>query len=374
VDILELLKTPIPVLLAVAGILLVIWAVINSELQIVSLKFPKPTTRGQRIAAAISGVLFLVVSISLYLIAQSPSPQTVAKLPTDSPPATPTATATQSPTPTETPTDTPTLSAAATVPQPAVLGGNVGEIVNGGAQVWLYEGQQDEILTIRVYADKPADTMNQTRRHELGLLDSTVTLLQPDGTRLAWDDDPAGDDVRTDSVIQDVKLPNEGEYQIIVRSVDNATSGKYTLAVHSNIPKAQSGRQPDLTIAYIRKLDASCDSAQVPGSAKRRSPAHVQDNPPPISKCFIVEVINIGGLASEGFEVTVNIPEGDGEVSPMTVSRLQPGESVEVNIPVAFNGEGSMDLPVIADSGNSIVEEKEDNNSRIFHIDIIVES
>ncbi len=130
-------------------------------------------------------------------------------------------------------TFTPTATAAAS--KAAQVGDNRGEISASGGQVWSYNGQAGEMLTLLVTADHPAnDAQDRT-----GLLDTIVTVRSPDGQVLnqADDIDPG---ILTDSRIDGLTLPVTGVYEIEVRSWDDASGGAYSLTIEFQ-PRHQCG-------------------------------------------------------------------------------------------------------------------------------------
>ena len=106
-----------------------------------------------------------------------------------------------------------------------------GNILLGGSQLWRYEGQAGEVLTIRVNADIPAIS-NQVSNEDG--LDSYVIVYAPDNTFLTENDDRSSDPHYTDSLIEAQVLPTEGEYLIEVRDLHNNQAGGYTLIIESH--------------------------------------------------------------------------------------------------------------------------------------------
>lgn len=129
------------------------------------------------------------------------------------------------------PVPTPTTSATPESIGVAVIGDNVGKTEIGGGQFWTYNGTADEILRISVVADRPARTGEDQDRDSLGF-DTLVNLYAPDGRRLAEDDD-IDDGVITNSLIERIRLPADGEYLIEVRSWADESGGAYTLTIES---------------------------------------------------------------------------------------------------------------------------------------------
>lgn len=113
--------------------------------------------------------------------------------------------------------------------QTAQLGENRGEIVIGGGQVWTFNGTRGQLLRIRVEADRPARTGEDVERDDEGF-DTLLIVHGINGAQLAQDDD-IEDGVITNSLIERVRLPSDGEYQIEVRSWDNQSGGTYTLII-----------------------------------------------------------------------------------------------------------------------------------------------
>lgn len=126
------------------------------------------------------------------------------------------------------PIDPPT---AGVEPQPAVLGGNVGEIAVGEAAVWAYEGTAGEVLDLWLMADNPAGRTTAEQREENNLMDTFLVVRAPDGNLLA-----ANDDTRfgTDSALENLELPDDGVYHIEVRTWENQTGGGYSLIIESD--------------------------------------------------------------------------------------------------------------------------------------------
>jgi WD40 repeat protein len=165
-------------------------------------------------------------------------------LPTLTPSMTPTPSNTPSTTPTFTPTMTPTPTSTPLDAGSASVGDNRGEIVIGGGQIWTYDGQSGETLTIRVSADHPPNDADD----RTGLLDTLVIVRAPDVSTLAENDDIRIGNI-TDSWIEDLELPVDGIYEIEVRSWDNRDGGAYTLTIGSVLPVTPTPtRTPTLTL------------------------------------------------------------------------------------------------------------------------------
>jgi pimeloyl-ACP methyl ester carboxylesterase len=132
----------------------------------------------------------------------------------------------------ETPIDSPIANAQA-MPASLVKGDNLGEIAVGEADVWTYAGTAGEVLSMQLKADRPAGNATTEQRLEFGLLDTLLVVRAPDGSLLAANDDT--NDTDTDSTLRDVVLPEDGEYQIEVRSWGSQSAGAYTLLIDSSL-------------------------------------------------------------------------------------------------------------------------------------------
>lgn len=129
------------------------------------------------------------------------------------------------------PVPTPTTSATPEAVGEATIGDNLGKTEFAGGQFWTYNGKADEILRISVVADRPARTSEDEDRDSLGF-DTLVNVYAPDGRRIAEDDD-IEDGVITNSLIERVRLPEDGVYRIEVRSWADESGGAYTLTIES---------------------------------------------------------------------------------------------------------------------------------------------
>ncbi len=65
--------------------------------------------------------------------------------------------------------------------QIAQIGENKGEIKLGDFDIWMINGSAGDLLTIRMLADKPADVTPTDQLSELGLLDTVLFVIAPDG-------------------------------------------------------------------------------------------------------------------------------------------------------------------------------------------------
>ncbi|MBZ0307135.1 MAG: hypothetical protein K8I82_13780 [Anaerolineae bacterium] len=146
-------------------------------------------------------------------------------------PIEPIASPTGFPTPTQFFTPTPTATPAGEARQ-AELGDQRGELPVGGGEVWTYEGEAGEIISISIRADDPANDTTIEEREAQGLLDLYTYIYDPDGDLLVeFDDIETG--TLTDVQIDELELPASGTYRIEVRSWDNTNGGGYTLSIKS---------------------------------------------------------------------------------------------------------------------------------------------
>ena len=157
--------------------------------------------------------------------------------------------------------------------RPAQLGENRGEIPEGGSEIWTYEGQAGDILTIKAEADKPANEANTEERLQAGLLDMMLIIYAPDGTIIAKADDIQPGTV-TDSVIEGLQLPADGTYQIEALGLEKELSGAYTLtlqAVNTTQVEATPTPNPDWpTLTIENQLqDTICYAYIWPTSAEQ---------------------------------------------------------------------------------------------------------
>jgi hypothetical protein len=91
---------------------------------------------------------------------------------------------------------------------------NIGEITLGGGEVWTYEGQANDTLTIYTVAD----------------WDTVLSLYDPEGTEIAFNDDANLPNANSQI---DITLPDAGQYTIEVRSFGDSFEGAYTLVIKS---------------------------------------------------------------------------------------------------------------------------------------------
>jgi len=136
--------------------------------------------------------------------------QCVADIPPDLPTSQPTATPFVLPTQasplmldTPTPTRTP-------IPRNARLGENSGDLIVDGTHVWLYSGAAGQILNIHILISAGRVF--------------TLELIDPNNQVIA----------SGDSLIEEVRLPSSGMYQIVVRGRTISDAGSYRLFIEPN--------------------------------------------------------------------------------------------------------------------------------------------
>ncbi len=117
-------------------------------------------------------------------------------------------------------------------PQAATRGASRGTFAIGSANVWAYDGQAGEVLTIDALADRPADRATGEQRTEYNLMDTVLAVYAPDGSLLAANDDM--DRGLTNSRITGLTLPEDGTYRIEVRTWASQSGGDYTLLIDSD--------------------------------------------------------------------------------------------------------------------------------------------
>ena len=141
------------------------------------------------------------------------------------------------------PTSPPTGGAPLPTPTPhstlrAALGENRGELARYEYDVWTYQGEAGEVLSLHMQADRPiTGPINLEEEFAAGVMDTILMVFAPDGSLLAQADDvPGWEGQRTDSLIEAVYLPVDGEYRIEAQSYADASAGGYTLTVESHRP------------------------------------------------------------------------------------------------------------------------------------------
>ena len=286
--------------------------------------------------------------------------------------------------------------------KPATIGSNIGEISFGGTQTFTYDGQAGETLTIRVFADNPVNTANPTEIRDSELLDTFVTVLQPDRSPLDDNDDIKRG--RTDSLIEDLELSEAGTYQIEVRSSKNRSGGAFTLLIQSSM--AVTGGLPDLVIPQIEGQERICIFATptprlgIVGNnilaTWSNVPVAFPSGQEMIEKqaTFTLEVANYGDGNSQDFAVTTfSISKADfddtleqsGTIDvetffdiyqsffvdppqPVAVSGLRPGEVRIIDVDVVFFGDGDQVMIAVADFDDAINEINQENNTLDYNI------
>lgn len=106
--------------------------------------------------------------------------------------------------------------------------------LNGGSQLWTFEGEAGMEISITAGADDST-------------LDPMVTLYGPNGEWLARDDD-GGEG--TNAFIRETTLPENGTYSIVVSTVSG--DGAYILTLSAAVPPVAAG-----TIAYDENVEGS---------------------------------------------------------------------------------------------------------------------
>lgn len=117
-------------------------------------------------------------------------------------------------------------------PEAAALGSNLGVLEVGSADVWTYTGTAGEELSLMLMADRPANEASEQQREEFGLLDTVLVVRAPDGSVLAANDDSF---MGTNSAVDNLALPVDGQYVIEARSWASQTAGGYTLILKSSL-------------------------------------------------------------------------------------------------------------------------------------------
>lgn len=170
-------------------------------------------------------IIVVLMAIPLVVIAQTPVPSPTGESTTV--PRTVESSTTSTPTPFAVFTETPAMSMDASPTLPAPAEGDaieVGDTVEGTltseapAIAYTFEGEADQTLNITLVASE---------------FDSYLTVLDEDGTEIAFDDDSAGN---LDSRIS-ITLPADGTYTIIAQSYSyrNGSSvgvGTFTLTIN----------------------------------------------------------------------------------------------------------------------------------------------
>ena len=138
----------------------------------------------------------------------------------------------------------------------ASLGENRGALM-GGSDIWTYEGQAGDILTIKAEADNPANDAYPQKRREAGLLDMML-IVSFNGTILAKANN-IQPGMMTDSMIEGLQLPTDGTYKIEVFGLKKEGRGAYTLTLQAvGATPADPTPDPDLpTLTIENQLEES---------------------------------------------------------------------------------------------------------------------
>lgn len=116
----------------------------------------------------------------------------------------------------------------------AQIGENRGEVYRDAGLTWTLDVRAGDVVTIRVQADQPASAVRGIERRQiLGLLDTVLTLVSPSNVIIATNDDGADGD--SNSALVNITMPEDGTYRIEVGSLDDATSGSYTLTIEQEV-------------------------------------------------------------------------------------------------------------------------------------------
>jgi hypothetical protein len=129
----------------------------------------------------------------------------------------------------------------------ARLGDNRGQLARHGFEVWTYEGQAGEVLTLHMQADNPLTVdLPFEERFAAGVMDPVLTVIGPDGSMRAFADDaPSRENwPSADSLIEAVYLPVDGQYRIEAQSLLDDAAGGYTLTIES--------RQVEIDLAVLQ--------------------------------------------------------------------------------------------------------------------------
>ncbi len=147
----------------------------------------------------------------------------------------------------------------------AVVGINRGGFDDGGSNLWTYEGQKGEILSLSVVAEKPANKADQETRDKDNLLDPEVFVYDPDGEVIATNDDIV-EGILTDSFLRSVELTAAGTYSIEVtnwfRKRGDETQGHFELIVRSLKNPPKEGKTPTKILETIDSTTAVMDTVE----------------------------------------------------------------------------------------------------------------
>jgi WD40 repeat protein len=141
---------------------------------------------------------------------------------------TPTPTVPHTPMPSPTPYPTGTPSFVGTL----AFGEQEGVLIYGASESWNYTAEAGEYITVELVSTD---------------FDTTVTIFDPNGFWIAFNDDNGVDDT-LNSLVENVLLPESGTYEIMVSSFGNGGGGDYTLTVSSGVaPTLEASLTPTVT-------------------------------------------------------------------------------------------------------------------------------
>lgn len=143
-----------------------------------------------------------------------------------------------------------TLQIESVMPNPVNVGVNTGEIPPDSVEVWTYDGQAGEILTLT--ADAAWDT---------------TLSLRLNGEEITFNNDD-DDDSGSNSRIQHI-LPSDGTYEIVVDGYWSYDKGSYTLIVESSIHLTST---PSVTVTVQPPTETPAPTA-IPTSAPTSIPS-----------------------------------------------------------------------------------------------------
>ena len=111
----------------------------------------------------------------------------------------------------------------------AQVGENRGEIAVGEWDIWLYEGQAGEVLTVTMIADNPAQGFTYEEKTIPELLDTFIYVISPEDDLMAMNDTVSNENLY--AMAPGLVLPVDGTYQIQARSWEDSSAGAYTLII-----------------------------------------------------------------------------------------------------------------------------------------------
>lgn len=129
------------------------------------------------------------------------------------------------------PMPTPMPTATLSAPRLVAAGSNAGTLALGGRDVWVYDGQQGQRITIEIVAEHPANDASDEIRRANSLLDPELIVRTTDGRILkTFSDIDAGK--ITDIKLEELELPYTGRYELEIYCWENQAGGNYTLTVY----------------------------------------------------------------------------------------------------------------------------------------------